>query len=219
MTQNQLKALKKIGQRYDYGRGIAHVAKVTELSLSLFDGLACLKFLAAPQSDKLLLETAGYLHDIGISPEARQKVMTWANGMDIESCSNKHNLVSFKVLSTEIPELLASQGLPPLPSGELSIILYCVLWHCSDRFEAVEDKPLVEPRRTEMLAALLRIADALDRSLCQIVDDISLRQQGDRLVGEVLSRHPASVELERAQKKANLFQKAYGIAIDFTQKV
>lgn len=76
MTDNQLRVLKKIGQRYNYGRGKAHVAKVTELSLSLFDGLTRRQFIAVPQSDKLLLEAAGYLHDIGISPEARQKVAT-----------------------------------------------------------------------------------------------------------------------------------------------
>lgn len=139
--------------------------------------------------------------------------------MDIESCSNQHNLVSFKVLSTEIPEVLAAQGLTPLPSEELSIILYCVLWHCSDRFEQVADEPLMEPKRTEMLAAILRIADALDRSLCQIVDDISLRQQGDRLVGEVSSRHSVSVELGRAKEKANLFRKVYDMDIDFSRKV
>lgn len=218
MTDNQLKALKKLGQKYNYGRGKAHVAKVTELSLSLFDGLTRLQFLALPQSDKLLLEAAGYLHDIGISPEARQRVVTWVNGMDIDSCSNKHNLVSFKVLSTEIPELLASQGLPPLPSRELSIILYLILWHCSDRFEEVADEPLLEPRHTEMLASIFRIADALDRSLCQIVDDISLRRQADRLIAEVSSKHPVSMELGRAKEKANLFQKVYGIAIDFTRK-
>ena len=67
------------------------------------------------------------------------------------------------------------------------------------------------------LAAILRIADALDRSLMQIVDDVKLKMSDDKLLIEVYSEEDVSVEVERAREKAQLFEDVFNVMIEVKQ--
>jgi len=64
------------------------------------------------------------------------------------------------------------------------------------------------------LAAILRIADALDRSLMQVVDDVKLKMSNDKLLIEVYSEEDVSVEVERAREKAQLFEDIFNVMIE-----
>jgi len=67
------------------------------------------------------------------------------------------------------------------------------------------------------LAAILRIADALDRSLMQVVDDVKLKKSNGNLLIEVYSKENASIEVERAHEKAQLFEDVFNIGVEIRQ--
>ena len=67
------------------------------------------------------------------------------------------------------------------------------------------------------LAAILRIADALDRSLLQVVDDVKLKMSNGKLLIEVFSEEDVSVEVERAREKAQLFEDVFNVMIEVRQ--
>ena len=74
-----------------------------------------------------------------------------------------------------------------------------------------------QQRTVTRLSALLRIADALDRSHARRVDEIycSVRLRSVRL--EVLSRYDVSLELATARDRAEPFEEAFGVRLKVRQ--
>lgn len=150
VTSDQLECLRQIAEDYDYGRGqpdgLIHAEQVTRLALKMFDELSHLGLVHGEVSaDRALIQGAGYLHDIGRSRKAIGK--------------GEHNEKGFETLRQVIPQRMIGQ---PLTENELSILLYCVLFHRGHDFSERKEVPLTEPLRTKRLAAILRIADGLD---------------------------------------------------------
>ena len=59
------------------------------------------------------------------------------------------------------------------------------------------------------LAALLRIADGLDRGHNQVVEAVHCQLRGGRATFHVLSWHDAEIELWGARRKADLFASVF----------
>jgi len=188
------------GRRYDFGRGEGHALKVRDLALKMFDDARRLGLHGMGPRERLWLEAAALLHDVGVS----------VGGEHHESSKEL-------ILSSE--ELRRALG----PLG-----LKAVAWIAF--FHRREPDPLEhpDPEWRELLksecggavvrlAATLRVADALDRSLLQAVEGVELERDGDRVLVKAYSRGDASVEVERAREKARLFERAFGVRVEMRQ--
>jgi exopolyphosphatase/guanosine-5'-triphosphate,3'-diphosphate pyrophosphatase len=61
----------------------------------------------------------------------------------------------------------------------------------------------------EKLAAILRIADGLDRSHRQLVTSVSCRLRSRRVELEAVARGDCEAELDAARRKADLFERVF----------
>lgn len=198
MTDEQLKMLKRFAKNLNYGVGPDHPKQVKKLSLKIYHQLVKSGLLVNSENDPKILSAAALLHDTGY-PEKR------------------HNAAAFDRLKVEIPGILESM---PLSSDDLSAILYCALWHRSNDFTQRDDIKIFNRPHVEKLAGILRVADALDRSLQQLVQDLSLQLQGDSLKFVLKSKYSIDIEKQRAGEKANLLEQAFKLRdISFVQNL
>src|SRR5262249_40862743 len=120
-----------------------HVTHVTNLALQLFDGLGSLHALG--ERERLLLEAAGYLHDIG---------------HQFDHLGGAHHKESARMILEQ-----PWRNFSPL---DANVIAQVARYHrkSAPKMKHEEFAMLAAPERrvVQALAALLRIADALDRS-------------------------------------------------------
>jgi len=166
----------------------AHVRQVSRLSLQLFDGLAALHQLG--EEDRFLLESAALLHDIGWATADRGK---------------DHHKESARLIRRE-----PWQQLGP---AEIKVISQVARYH-RKALPAPEHEDFAaltpsEQKRVELLAGLLRVADALDRSHRQLVATVLCRVDPACLTFEVYTAGPIERELAAVEKKADLVRLNY----------
>ncbi|MEP7028457.1 MAG: HD domain-containing protein, partial [Candidatus Eisenbacteria bacterium] len=164
-----------------------HARHVTGLSLSLFDGLS--REHGLDDSARRLLEYAGLLHDIGSIIQ-----------------HDRHTEHSYYIIK--------HGGLRGLPAEELEIVAAVARYHGkakpkkSDPGYAALGRPA---RRTvRWLAAILRIAEALDRSQYQLVRSVQVSRVGGALTLRVVARESARLEVWAARERASLLSKLVG---------
>jgi len=69
----------------------------------------------------------------------------------------------------------------------------------------------VNPSYIEKLASIIRVADALDHGLCQIVDGVRLELSDNRLIFRVIADDDIGEELGRAKEKSDLLKEAFNL--------
>lgn len=189
MTSKQIDIVRKLARDRNYGRGPRHAIQVNKLSFKVYDELVRLSMVEQTNQERKVLEAVSLLHDVGLPKEP-------------------HNEAAFDFLSGEIPERMGAESLHP---EELSMILYCILWHCGESFVKRGIVDIVNLTRTKKMAAIIRVADALDRSLQQLVTDVSLRSENRHLIFTISSHCSIETEVNRATEKADLMKEAYGL--------
>ena len=167
--------------------GLGHQRTVTLLALMLFDGLRPVHGLGP--RDRILLECAGMLHDIG-----------WAGG------AKRHNARSARAIFAA--EIL------PLDIAERSEVGLVALAHRGQvRIASHPLFALLPPGRRESvlrLAALLRVADGLDYLHAGTVQEIHAIIGSREIACDVIAPVDVAREKERARAKADLFARVYG---------
>ncbi len=189
MSPEQLKILEKLAAERNYGRGPNHAKQVRKLSLKIHGELIRLDILKKNAQDGQILNSAALLHDIGLPKEP-------------------HNEVAFDFLSREIPTRLTSA---PLSHLELQTILYCILWHRGRTFAKRGNVDIMDIDHTKKMAAVLRVADALDRTLRQSIEDVTLRIRNQDLIITALSKYSIETEINRAKEKSDLMKETYAL--------
>lgn len=174
-----------LGRRYHFDQ--AHARQVTDLALSLFDQLAELHELEA--RERLLLLAAALLHDIGIFIGYR-----------------RHHKHAYYIIS--------QNELPGLSAEDMQIVAHTARYHrksepapSHELFMELSDGAR---RRVTRLAALLRVADALDREHLQNVRDVRASVKDGTIVLRVRGRGELVLEQWAVARKSGLFQKAFG---------
>ena len=170
----------------------AHSRQVTALALRLFDELGGLHGLGA--DERRYLHWAGLLHDIG-----------WVDGRQ------GHHRSSQRLI-------LAARSLP-LDDRVRRIVASVARYHrkalpgeAHEHFAALAP---ADRRIVRALAAILRIADGLDRTHGDVVRSVRCRVAPDRVVIACFTAGPAAAEVEAARKKADLFVGVFGRAVAF----
>jgi exopolyphosphatase / guanosine-5'-triphosphate,3'-diphosphate pyrophosphatase len=160
-----------------------HVQHVTRLALQLFDALVELHGLGA--RERLLLEAASYLHDIGHCSEST------GLGHHHESARliREHAWQYFDPAEVEIIAQVARYHRKSMPEVE------------HEEFRALGDR---DRRVVQRLAALLRLADSLDRTHQQLVRSISVELPVNRILLRLEAAGPILREVQAAIKKGDL---------------
>ena len=126
--------------RFDWD--VPHCRKVGHLAVTLFDQLTALHNLGAPERD--LLEAAALLHDIG-----------WTVSHD------KHHKHTYRLIQEN------RQRLSSFTATEVVLVANIARYHRKSlpalKHEAFATLPAADREVVRKLAALLRIADGLDR--------------------------------------------------------
>ena len=180
-------------RRCDYER--EHSEQTTRLALCLFD---CLKDrLSLDLEDRFLLECGAILHDIG-----------WQQG------PSKHH-------KTAMEMILNDTSMPLGPQERVAVALIAryhrkALPKASHR--GYQDLSPPARHKVSLLAGMLRLADGLDRSHMNAVQDLVVEWANGLLHVICRTRGPVLAEIAAAAKKSDLIEKVLGIKVEISQE-
>lgn len=186
--QQLVRAAMALGHKYDFDE--AHALHVADLCLELFHSLEDDHGLSA--RDEMILYIAAILHEVGLYVSSRSH---HKHSMYLILNSELFGVGSHDAMLVALVARYHRRAIPRLSHPE-----YAALSH--------EDQVSVSK-----MAALLRVADSLERSHAQRIKKISVRKEE----GAVVIRAPgvADVSLEQfaLQQKGNLFENLYGLPV------
>ena len=177
--ERRLKAVMDFATRSDFERG--HTLQVTKLALDMFDQLQAP--LGMDDEDRETLQFGALLHDIG-----------WIDGQ------KKHHKTALRLI----------QGAEQLglDSRHRQLVAAVARYHRkalpNDNHGHFAALDAADKGRVCLLGGILRIADGLDRSHCNVVEKIDCELSADELILYCLTREPADAELSAAAKKGDL---------------
>jgi exopolyphosphatase/guanosine-5'-triphosphate,3'-diphosphate pyrophosphatase len=171
-----------------------HNLQTARLAVRLFDVTASLHGLGARERE--WLEYASLLHDIGYS-------------------------IHYKGHHKHAYYLITNAVLDAFDQREIEIIANLALYHRGATPKASHPNlvPLKPWQRKTLrkLAALLRVADSLDRTHASRVEEVYCAIRGHKVTLEVLSRYAVDLELEAAREHGRFFEKVFGRALRLRQ--
>jgi exopolyphosphatase/guanosine-5'-triphosphate,3'-diphosphate pyrophosphatase len=190
IPQPRLRSVIALARRCSWHR--THSEQVARLTVRLFDQLQNVHGLNTRQRE--LIEYGALLHDIG-----------WHIGRD------KHHKHS--------QYLIEHGGLKSFTPEEISIIANIARYHRKAE-PKLKHPPYAKLSPTarkivDVGAALLRVADGLDRSHSSVVRDVKCRPNEKDIKCVVTTKWDAQLEAWGAARKAKMFEKVFRRAINF----
>jgi exopolyphosphatase / guanosine-5'-triphosphate,3'-diphosphate pyrophosphatase len=190
MHRQIIASAASLGRKYHYDEPHAH--HVAELCLAIFDALTREHGLGS--RERLLLEAAAILHDIGTFIRS----------------SGHHKHGEYIVANSEIFGL---------NKGDLTIVSNVVRYHRKAPPSSLHVNFIALPREDRVavmkLAAILRVADALDRGHDQRVRLVAVERREDRLAlrAEDSDGRSMDLSLERLSlaEKGDMFEDVFGL--------
>jgi exopolyphosphatase / guanosine-5'-triphosphate,3'-diphosphate pyrophosphatase len=193
VEDKNLRGVFAIGRRYGYEE--KHAIQVAFLAEKLFDSLALAYGLQRHQ--RTLLSAAAILHDVGfhISHESHHKHSFYLI---------KHSeLTGFDETEKQIIANIARYHRGGFPRDKHS------------DFMALDEK---DRDLVWKLGAILRLADALDRSYENKVKDIHLTRRKQSLILEIVTEVNIESELQALEKKQDMFEQAFNCKLTVAAK-
>ncbi|MEN9974080.1 MAG: hypothetical protein RLZZ282_86 [Verrucomicrobiota bacterium] len=187
-AEEVLRSARILAGRYQSDTG--HGTHVGELCARLFEELKDLHHLTP--HDALLLQVAAILHEVGtyVSPRAHHK--------HSEYIILNSEVFGLDRMDVTIVALVARYHRHSGP----------VLDHSS--YAALNTDERI---RVSKLAALLRVADALERTHAQRVSQLEIRREGGKLRLRLPGLTDAAVERLAMASKADLFEQVFGLGV------
>jgi exopolyphosphatase/guanosine-5'-triphosphate,3'-diphosphate pyrophosphatase len=174
-----------------------HTQHVAKLALRLFDQTKALHRLGAPERE--LLEAAALLHEVGLFVSHSQ-----------------HHRHSYY--------LIKNADLLGYTEDEKGIIANVARYHRKShpkpKHENFQTLSGDHQKVVMKLAAILRIADGLDRSHSRAVEDIRCTRTNHKLTLRLkrFEGLPVEMEIWGAEHKKGLFEKTFGVDVAFTDR-
>lgn len=178
-----LDAVLNIGEKYEYGWGIEHASKVTQLTIILWEFLKDILSLNSRSLIPLIL--AAILHDIG-------------RKLDDET----HHERTAELFDKHKAELLKHFDEKTIKLAKRVAYHHRNVTEPEDEFVA-------------RLASILRVADGLDHTLNQSVEDVVIVNSGRVIQFTVLCRGLCEASVMKAEKKSALLRKITGRKVEF----
>jgi len=160
LPEPRLSPVLMFGERYGFGRGRGHAAKVTQLTLKLWK-LAARELGVGPREPPAPLAAGAILHDVGVPVRGE----------------GGHHVRGYR-------EILKSGELrSALGERNLTLAALVALFHRKKGDPRSDERVPDEWRDlVAKMAAVIRVADALDGTSCHLVDDVGLERRGDECV-------------------------------------
>jgi exopolyphosphatase/guanosine-5'-triphosphate,3'-diphosphate pyrophosphatase len=175
-----------------YGASPAHVEQVQRLALTMWDALAAADRHPGDPAERELLEAAATLHDIGVS-------------IDYDD-HHKHSRY-----------LVLNAGLPGFSPRETALIGQMCRYHRKGTPSLGECEPLTRKgdlARLERCSAVLRIAEQLERSRDQAVDELQVAVD-DGVARLALHAHEdLTISRWAAERQRDIFEQAFGVKLE-----
>jgi exopolyphosphatase/guanosine-5'-triphosphate,3'-diphosphate pyrophosphatase len=169
-----------------YSADEAHAAQVAALACKLFEGLKSVHRMDDEARSEL--EVAALLHDIG-------------------------QFVTFEKHHKHSAYLIANSNLPGFSDQARARVAAIARYHRraepDDQHAEWQSLSKTDRARVRSLAALLRIADGLDRGHHHVVKDLRVEVRRREVRLRVLSGGPADMEAWAAAEKADLFRSVF----------
>ncbi|HEY1458211.1 MAG TPA: Ppx/GppA phosphatase family protein [Solirubrobacteraceae bacterium] len=170
-----------------YHMDVPHTRHVAALALSMFDQLSELGLHEGDQGERELLWAACVLHDIGMS-------------VDYDD-HHKHSRY-----------LILNGGLPGFSPGEVAIIAQAARYHRKGMPEPGPLQALLsngDAGRLDRCAALLRLAEDLERSRDQLVRSTEIELHDGQVQLRLISDDQTAVPRWAASRERELFARAF----------
>jgi exopolyphosphatase/guanosine-5'-triphosphate,3'-diphosphate pyrophosphatase len=185
-------ALVGFGRRFGFDE--AHATHVAVLALELHDRLAPLHRL--PPSMRRVLEAAALLHDVGHAVSVH--------------AHHKHTYY-----------LVSNADLPGFSDHERELVALVARYHrrsapARGRSD-LEDLASGELAAVRKLVAILRVADALDRSHHQPVRRLATSTRNGAVRIAITARGPIDLELWDAEREAGLFRRVFAHRLELAR--
>lgn len=182
-----------VGRRFGFDE--RHAVQVGAMAVTLFEDLAALHGL--PASARPLLEAAALLHDVGIA-----------------IAFHKHHKHTYY--------LVANSDMAGFSDRERELVATVARYHrrsFPDRKRAdLSHFTTAELTTVRKLAALLRVANALDASHQQPVRALRAAARGRTVALQLRLRGPADLELWDAAREAQLFREVFRRPVEITAR-
>jgi exopolyphosphatase/guanosine-5'-triphosphate,3'-diphosphate pyrophosphatase len=167
---------------YHYGIDWEHARHVCHLALSLFDQLARLH--AYSLAERELLAASAILHDVGVAIDYYRH--------------HRHSAY-----------LIENADVPGFSHREIALISLLVRWHRQGAPKPEAYGKMLDGsdrERLRKLAAILRLAEDLERSRIQRVSDVHCTISNSAITIDALTRGPAEAELWAANRNDEIFR-------------
>ncbi len=194
-AQDPLRLIREFVERCQSDR--RHVEQVRALALQLLDQLG--PALGSEPEDRALLEAAGLLHDVG-------------------------QLVSYRRHHRHSQQLIMNAERLNFSARDRTIVALVSRYHRkrgpSRKHPEFAELPADDQAVVRRLAALLRVADGLDRGHTAIVERIQVELADDRCTLRVAPRYvdaDLSLEVWGADRKKDVLEKALGREVVIVQ--
>ena len=178
-----------LGRRYQFDE--PHAVQVTRLAVSLFEQLEDVHGLG--EADHRILTAAALLHDIG-------------------------SFVSYKKHHKHSLYLISNSELPGFSPEEILLTANVARYHRKSHpmphHEGFTRLGEEEQDRVRGMAALLRIADALDREHIQGVESVQASARKGKLRLTLSGTGDLLLEQWALEQKADLFEKLYALKVE-----
>lgn len=185
MRESIIHSAESVAEKYRYDA--AHARHVGDLAGAIFDEMQDEHHLS--QRDRMLLRVAAVLHDVGAYVNSR--------------AHHKHSYY-----------LIVNSEVFGLQRRELQIVANVARYHrrSSPKQSHVDYISLAREHRMVVtkLAAILRVADALDRGHAQQIRDVSFEKTDDEFIIYVRDVPDLALERRALAVKADLFEEIYG---------
>ena len=177
-----------LGRKYHFDE--AHGRHVAKHSMTIFDALV--REHGMNRRQRIMLETAAYLHDIGTYIKA--------------SRHQKHGQY-----------IISNSEIFGLHQDELGIIANVVNYHRADPPSESDIEYMTLQREERILvlkmASILRVSDALDRGHTQQIKKISVERRHETVVLHVDKVYDLSLEIITLEEKGGMFQDVFGYKV------
>ena len=190
-TDQKLLGVHAVGRRFGYEE--IHSHQVTRLAERIFDNLAAAENLTRHQ--RTLLSAAALLHDVGyhIAHESH----------------HKHSLY-----------LIENSELTGFSEAERAVIANVARYHRGspprERHPEFAVLNMADRETVCRLGAIVRVADALDRSHDSRVRDLRFTREGKTQHIQLLSALKCENELQEAAREREMFEQAFQCTLNFS---
>jgi exopolyphosphatase / guanosine-5'-triphosphate,3'-diphosphate pyrophosphatase len=178
-----------------YQADINHAATVEKYSMQIFDSLK--KMHGFSSRERRLLQAAAILHDIGKFVNSKYH--------DVYSC---HILMDSNIIGMSTSEMAMVANIARYHSGSVPSMSH------AEWADLMPDERLTVSK----LAAILRLADSLDRSHMQKLTDIEIKQKENELIIAARTDRETALEEWTFAYKSEFFTEVFGLRCIFKKK-